>query len=44
MSSNIVARCKNQKNIYGNVRAAETIVLELAEQPLVVVKKFIDIK
>jgi UDP-hydrolysing UDP-N-acetyl-D-glucosamine 2-epimerase len=42
MSSNFSKKNKNMKNIYGNGSAANIIVGKLINQPLSVIKKFID--
>jgi len=42
MSSNFRKKNKNMKNIYGNGLAANIIVGKLINQPLSVIKKFID--
>ena len=42
-SSDFILKCKNQKNIYGRGNASESIVNELINQPLSVLKFFIDI-
>jgi len=44
LSSDFIIKCQNQKNIYGAGHASESIVNEIRNQPLSVVKNFIDIK
>ena len=44
MSNDFIIKCLNQQNIYGNGNTSKRIVRELINQPLSVVKKFIDIK
>jgi UDP-hydrolysing UDP-N-acetyl-D-glucosamine 2-epimerase len=44
LSSDFIIRCQNQENIYGNGNASKKITNELINQPLSVVKKFIDIE
>ena len=44
MSNDFIIKCLNQQNIYGDGSTSKRIVRELINQPLSVVKKFIDIK
>ncbi len=44
LSSDFIIKCQNQQNIYGTGDASTSIVNELINQPLSVVKKFIDIE
>ena len=44
MSNDFIIKCQNQQNIYGDGSTSKRIVRELINQPLSVVKKFIDIK
>ena len=44
LSSDFIIKCQNQQNIYGIGDASTSIVNELVNQPLSVVKKFIDIE
>ncbi len=44
LSNDFIKKCHNQKNIYGDGKSAPRIVNELINQPLSLVKKFIDIK
>jgi len=44
LSSDFIIKCQNQQNIYGSGNASTSIVNELINQPLSVVKKFIDIE
>ena len=44
LSSGFTIKCQNQQNIYGTGNASISIVNELINQPLSVVKKFLDIE
>jgi UDP-N-acetylglucosamine 2-epimerase (non-hydrolysing)/GDP/UDP-N,N'-diacetylbacillosamine 2-epimerase (hydrolysing) len=44
LSNDFIKKCCNQKNIYGDGKSAARIVNELINQPLSVMKKFIDIE
>ena len=44
LSNDFIIKCQNQQNIYGVGNASKHIVQKLINQPLSVVKKFIDIK
>ena len=44
LSNDFIKKCLDQKNIYGDGKSAGRIVNDLINQPLSIVKKFIDFK